>query len=204
MKQFFGNIGGNIGMKRWLANSKGYSIPEVLVVMAVMGILGAIAVPDFSKWSLSRQVDGESKKLSLDLMLARISAIKNNNNVVVRFNNPAANQYTVHNDTNSDNVVDVGETFKTVPLNSRIQFGFFGAGINDPDGAPVVNPISLTGGVTTLTFNSRGQASASGSLYLIPVSEAGLSNQLLRGISVVQATGSVDYWEYIVATNTWQ
>jgi len=191
-------------MKRFLANSEGFSVTELLIVMTIMGILGAIVAPDFSKQALMRQVDGESKKLSLDLMVARISAIKNNNNVVVRLNNPAANQYTVHNDINGDFNVDGGETLKTVPLNPRVQFGFFGAGVNDPNGNPINNPISLADGTSTITFNSRGQASTSGSVYLIPTSEIGQSNNLLRAINVIQATGSVEYWEYLTATNTWK
>ena len=200
MKRFFRDI----GMKQYLANSKGYSIPELLITMAIAGILGAIAIPDYSRMVLRRQVDGESKKLSLDLMVARISAIKNNNNVVVRLNNPAANQYTVHNDINNDNVVGAGETLKTVPLIPRVQFGFFGAAVNDPNGNPVNNPVSLADGTSVITFNPRGQASTSGSVLLIPTSEAGQSNNLLRAISVLQATGNVEHWEFLAATNTWQ
>jgi Tfp pilus assembly protein FimT len=199
MKRFFRAI----GMKQLLANSRGYTMPELVVIMGIIAIFSASAIPNYSRWVLKRQVDGEAKKLSMELQLARISAIKNNNNVRVTFNNPAANQYTVHDDSNNDNVVNGGEIVKTVPLIPRVSFGVFGAGIIDPNGTVIVNPITLTTGGTVLIFNSRGQASASGSVSLIPTSEAGLSNLLLRSVSFIQATGNVEYWEYLNDSNTW-
>jgi len=182
-------------MQRFLANSKGYSLPELLITLTIFGILMAIAVPDFSRLSLKRQIDGESQKLYMDLMFARITAIKNNNNVVVTFNQ-ANNQYSIHDDTNSDGVVNGTETVKNVSLAPRVRFGFFGAGVVDPNGNPVTNAVTLTSGGNILTFNPRGEADNSGSVYLIPTSEIGQSNLLLRAISVVQATGGVEYWEY--------
>ena len=199
MKRFFRDI----GMKQYLANSKGYSIPELLITLTIAGILGAIAIPDYSQWVLRRQVDKESKKLFMDLQLARVSAIKNNNDVIVNIN-AAGNQYTIHDDTNSDAAVDAGENVKVIALIPRVRFGFFGGGVNDPDGNPVANSVALVGGGSIITFNSSGEASTGGSMYLIPTSEFGQSNNLLRAISVVQATGGVDYWEYLATTNTWQ
>lgn len=191
MKQFFRKM----GMKRFLANSRGYSIPELVVVMGIIGILMATAVPNYSLWALTRQVDAKAKKLYMDLQLARIMAIKNNNDVVVTFNT-FTNQYTILDDTNSDGTANGVETVKTVPLIPRIQFGFSGAGIIDPDGAAVANSVAIAGGGNVITFNSRGQVSQSGSVYLIPVSEVGQTDALLRAIGFVQATGGVDYWEY--------
>ncbi len=181
-------------MKRFLANSKGYSLPELLITLAIMGILMAIAVPDYSKWVLRRQVDKETQKLHMDLLLARITAIKNNNNVIVTFT-PGNSQYSILDDTNSNGAVDAGETVNTVNLVPRVQFGFSGA-INDMEnGNNVTSPVFLAGGGNVLTFDPKGQASDSGSMYMIPVGE--VTNDLLRAVSVIQTTGSVEYWEYV-------
>lgn len=188
MKRFFREI----RMKRYLANSKGFSLPELLITISVMGILMAIAVPDYSKWVLRREVDKETQKLHMDLLLARVTAIKNNNNVIVTFT-PGNNQYSVHDDSNDDGLT-AGDTVKNVILTPKIQFGFSGA-INDVETLQnVPTPVFLTGGVNVLTFNPQGQASVSGSMYVIPVGET--TNDLLRAVSVIQATGNVDYWEY--------
>lgn len=187
-------------MKRFLTNSKGYSLTELLATITVIGIVLAIAVPDYSKWVLKRQVEKESQKLYMDLMLARISAIKNNNNVVITFN-PGNNQYQIHDDTDSDGVQDAGENVNNISLIPQVQFGFSGGAVTDPDGNNVTTSVFLAGGGNVLTFNSKGQASDNGSMYLIPGSDVGLSNGRLRAVSVVQATGSVDYWQYSQGNN---
>lgn len=191
MKRFFREI----GMQRFLANAKGTSIMELVAVLAIIGIFASVAIPNYSQWALRRQVDAESKKLSLELQLARISAIKNNNNVVVNFN-VGANQYTIIDDTDNSGAANGAETVKTVPLNPKVSFGFSGAGIIDPNGNAVANSVALSIGGTNLTFNSRGQTDAAGSVYLIPTSEIGQSNVLLRGITIIQATGNIELWEY--------
>ena len=178
----------------------GYSLTELLTTIAVLGVVLAIAVPDYSKWVLKRQVNKESQKLYMDLMLARISAIKNNNDVLVTFN-AGSNQYQIHDDTDSDGTVDGGETVKNVTLIPQVQFGFFGGSVTDMEGNSVSNSVYLAGGGSVLTFNSKGQASDSGSMYLIPGSDIGQSNGRLRAVSVVQATGSVNHWEYSQGNN---
>jgi len=131
----------------------------------------------------------------MDLMLARITAIKSNNDVIVTFN-AGNNQYSIHDDSNSDGAENGGETVKNVTLIPQVQFGFFGGSVVDTEGNSVSSPVYLAGGGSVLTFNSRGEASDSGSVYLIPGSDVSQSNDRLRAISVVQATGSVDYWKY--------
>jgi len=182
-------------MKRYLINSNGFSLTELLTTIAVLGVVLAIAVPDYSKWVLKRQINAESQKLYMDLMLARMSAIKNNNDVIVTFN-AGNNQYQIHDDSDSNGVEDGGETVIVRTLIPQVQFGFFGGSVTDMEGNSVSNSVYLVGGGSVLTFNSKGQASDGGSFYLIPKSDLGESNDRLRAVSVIEATGNVDHWEY--------
>ena len=163
------------------------------MVLAVVGIIMAIGAPNFSKWKEKHEINGQAQKVYFDLMLARTSAVKNNNLVRVTFNT-TSHTYTIHDDTNDDGTQDSGEGVKSVALENDINFAY-NTGITDIDGNTISAPVSF-GGSQVVTFDSRGQASASGSVFLLHTSDIGSTDDRARSISVLQATGAVDYWTY--------
>ncbi len=182
-------------MKGWLQNNNGYTLVELITLLVILAILASWAIPNYSKWAETHEIAGEARKLYLDLQLARITALRNNNDVIVTFNT-GTNSYKIHNDTNNNGSEDGGEGLKNVTLEHNVQFGFFGTSIMDMDGNNVNNPLSLTSGGSVITFNSRGEASTGGSMYLIHGSDTSVGNHRLKGISVIEATGGVENWEY--------
>ena len=133
-------------------------------------------------------------------MLARSTSVNNNNNVSVTFD-VSKNLYKIHDDTNSDSVEDQGESIKSVNLENNVEFGYV-PGLRDIDGNMVTSPIFMESG-NTVTFNSRGQASKGGSIFLIHKNDIGISNNRLRSINILRATGAVEYLKYdIKATPT--
>jgi len=179
--------------KHLLKSREGFTLIETIMVLAVAGILMAIAAPNFSKWKEKHEINGQAQKVYFDLMLARTTAVKNNNLVRVTFNT-TSHTYTIHDDTNDDGTQDSGEGVKSVALENDINFAY-NTGINDEDGNAVSAAVSF-GGSTTVIFDSRGQSSASGSVFLLHTSDIGSTNDRARYISVLQATGAVDYWTY--------
>ena len=188
------------GMKGWIHNNNGYSLVELLTLLVILSILAGWAIPNYSQWAERYEINGESQKLYLDLQLARITALRNNNDVVVTFNT-GLNTYVIHNDTNSDGAQDSGESLKAVSLKHSVQYGFFGTSITDMDGNVVSAPLVLANGGSVITFNSKGEASTGGSMYLIHGSDVSEGNFRLKGISVIEATGGVEIWNYDSSLN---
>lgn len=179
--------------KHLLKSREGFTLIETIMVLAVMGIIMAIATPNFSRWKEKHEINGQAQKVYFDLMLARTNAVKNNNLVRVAFNT-TSHTYTIHDDTNDDGTQDSGEAVKSVALENDINFAY-NTGINDIDGNAVSAAVSFSGS-QTVVFDSRGQSSASGSVFLLHTSDIASTNDRARSISVLQATGAVDYWIY--------
>ena len=179
---------------------KGFTLLELLIVISFVAIIMAIGIPNFSKWKEKYEINGQAKKVYFDMMLARSTSVKNNNNVSVTFD-VSKNLYKVHDDTNSDSVEDHGESIKSVNLENNVEFGYV-PGLRDIDGNMVTSPVFMEIG-NTVTFNRRGQASKGGSIFLIHKNDIGVSNDRLRSINILRATGAVDYLKYdIKATPT--
>lgn len=64
-------------------SASGFTLPELLIVLAVAGILAAIAMPSFQSLTQSQQVKNASFELFANLSLARSEAIKRNGNVTL-------------------------------------------------------------------------------------------------------------------------
>ena len=135
-----------------------------------------------------------AREVYFDLMLARTTAVTNNNNVIVSFSTSGNHSYTIHDDTNEDGTQDAGETVKTISLKDNIRFGF-NTGVSDVDGNTLGSGIVM-GADAQITFDSRGMAGESGSVYLIPVQDIGDKSERMRAVSVLQATGQVELFTY--------
>lgn len=75
----------------------GFSMVECMVVLAILGILAAIAVPSFNAWVPSYQLKNAAGEVYSALQLAKLTAVKENANVVIWFNT-AGNNYRAYVD----------------------------------------------------------------------------------------------------------
>lgn len=187
-------------MKLGIAMNKehGFTLIELITAMVILSIITATALPNFSNWRNNYQIRAESNRVHMDLRLARMTAIKNNNDVVVTFL-PASQTYSILNDTNNNGTADTGESLNSRALENNVQFGFSGGSITDMDNNSVTETVKM-GPSDIVVFDARGQASVSGVLFLINKYHfsAG-SNDQLRGINVIQATGAAELWKYNAA-----
>lgn len=63
----------------------GLTMIELLMTIAIIGILASVAVPSFSSTSAAQQVTGAAEKIRLDMLFARSEAMKQNKNIYLSF-----------------------------------------------------------------------------------------------------------------------
>ena len=110
----------NIHMNK---NIQGFTLIELMVTIAVFGILAAIAAPSFTAFTDSSRRASEVNNISGALSYARSEAIKRNNTISVcsRISTVGAETcsavandwkygWMIFDDTNADGVLDAGET----------------------------------------------------------------------------------------------
>lgn len=90
-------------------NEKGFTAIELLVVVAILGILSAISIPAFSSWLPSYRLKSSTRNIYDAMNLAKLSAVKSNNVAVVIFS-ITNDTYTVFLDTVSNWALDSTET----------------------------------------------------------------------------------------------
>ncbi|MGA3084479.1 MAG: GspH/FimT family protein [Thermodesulfobacteriota bacterium] len=138
-------------------SQKGFSLLEVLIVIGIIVIISAIAVPNMAVMMKSYRLNSAANEMASVMQLARMTAIGQNANSVLTFN--TGNQtYSAFSDNGNG-----GGT-----INDGIQTG------TEPTIKMVNIASAYSGEVTfstpsfgaTLTFNSQGSCNPSGTVSL--------------------------------------
>lgn len=122
-----------------MERNSGFTLIELVIVIALFGIAAAIAVPNYLVYSTRARLQGAQTNLVADFELARSRAIRENGNVAVVFNADGLG-YTVFEDFNEDFVRDSDERLlRSAEL---------------PTGVQIKIPTTITD--DEMHFNSRG------------------------------------------------
>lgn len=68
-----------------MRSSKGFTIIEMMIVIAIIGILAAIAIPNFISWLPNYRLGSAARDVLSTMQLARLRAVRENANVVISF-----------------------------------------------------------------------------------------------------------------------
>lgn len=79
-----------------MRDEKGFTLIEMIIVVAIIGILLGIAAISGRNWLDRYKVEGQTKQLYADLMNARVRAMQKNRTCFVTL---AANQYAIYEDS---------------------------------------------------------------------------------------------------------
>lgn len=93
-----------------------------MVVIAILGIISAIAIPNMVGWRESRALRGAVNNLASDLQLARMTAIRDADTVAVLFNTGSSSSYTMFVDSNGNWTKDATEkSLRNIPMSAGIE-----------------------------------------------------------------------------------
>jgi prepilin-type N-terminal cleavage/methylation domain-containing protein len=76
------------------SNQKAYTLIEILVTLAIIGILTVIAVPQTQVWIDHYRLNGAVRLVWGDLQSAKMTAIKNNQSITVTFSSTTSYIFT--------------------------------------------------------------------------------------------------------------
>lgn len=142
-------------MSRWhhLRKQKGVTLVELMIVLAIVGILAAVSIPLWGSYIPVMNLNGSARNLQLAMALARMKAVSRNRTMSVSI---TTNNFIIQekeggnwvNDTAKDKAVAGDLQSQGISLTStfpsnRIIFNSRGMSI-DTGGAPVDGTITLT------------------------------------------------------------
>ena len=144
---------------------KGFTLAELMVVIAIIGITTAIAIPYFVGQMPRYRLNGAARQVMGDLMWARMEAVSQNNEFKIFFLNN--HEYRILDDDNNDGSVDGGEWTKTKNIQDEYHDVTISSN-NDPIFLPrgtatSLPTITLTNpsGSKTITISIAGRVSIS-------------------------------------------
>ncbi len=127
----------------------GFSLLELMIVIAVMGIMSAIAVPRVGQYMAERRLNGAARMVMSDLMMARQKAVSQNNAFKVFFNTDH-HGYRILDDDNGDGAITTGEAVEVKDIQRDYYDVTFSASAD-----PVFSPRGTAFGTTVTLTSAR-------------------------------------------------
>lgn len=116
---------------RLFNKQSGFTLIELIVIIAIVAVFAAIAVPNFLSYMPKSRLNGAARQVMGDLMAARMKAVKENTTVTVTM---------VSNSDHEYKILTAGGEEKTINIQSNYR------------------DVTIVGSFTDISFYSRGTA----------------------------------------------
>ena len=170
-----------------VGESKGVAVVEMVMVVAIIGILMVIALPDFLGLTPRMPLKSAARDIVSNMQLARINAIRDDSTWAVQFDTGAA-RYRVLSDDGADDTWNTADDtlYKTVKLSDYPGVSY-GSGHGARPGTDSFPADGVSFNSNRVVFNPDG-TSVSGTVYIK------IDNGDTFAIGLLSAAGRIKTW----------
>ncbi len=131
-----------------MKHSKGFTMIELMIILAVLAILIGIAIPSYNSLMPRYRLNGAARLVATDLSGARMKAVKLNRRVQVFFSSP---EYKICDDANQNGTVatDEGDV-----QNIDLQTQYPGVSLSSSGGDLIFHPRGTAVNEVTVTLTN--------------------------------------------------
>lgn len=101
---------------RLFNKQSGFTLIELIVIIAIVAVFAAIAVPNFLSYMPKSRLNGAARQVMGDLMAARMKAVKENTTVTVTMVSNSDHEYKISTAGGEEKTINIQSNYRDVTI----------------------------------------------------------------------------------------